>query len=255
MLKALIIDDEIASLRTLELLLGRFEQHVEIIGVAHSASEGIEKVTRFDPDIVFLDIEMPGGSGFDFLEGCPHRNFDVIFITAYNNYAIKAFKYSAIDFLLKPIEVDELHEALDKIIRRRYSNFDGRNKYYALFENIREIIPQKLVISTNEKYECLDIDNIVFVDAIPNGTQIKLANGNQLEANNPFVDLCPLLEERNFGLISQNCLLNLGMIRKISNKSTDNIELKNHQVITVKGEYLEKLNRQLENILKINRIG
>lgn len=250
MLKALIVDDEIASLRTLELLLGRFEQHVEIIGVAHSASEGIEKVTRFDPDIVFLDIEMPGGNGFDFLEGCPHRNFDVIFITAYNNYAIKAFKYSAIDFLLKPIEVDELHEALEEVIRRHYSNFDGRNKYYALFENIKEIIPQKLVVSTNDKYECLDVGNIVFVESVPNGTQIKLEKGDHVLANNPFVDIWTLLEDRNFGFINPNCLINLAMIRKITNKPENNIELKNHELITVKGEYLERLNHQLENISK-----
>ncbi len=248
MLKALIIDDEIASLRTLELLLGRFEQHVEIIGVAHSAHEGIEKVTMYDPDIVFLDIEMPGGNGFDFLEGCPHRNFDVIFITAYNNYAIKAFKYSAIDYLLKPIEVDELHSALEKVIRRRYSNFDGRNKYYALFENIKEIIPKKLVVTANDKYECLDIGNIVFVENLPNGTLIKLADGSQIEASNPFPCLCPLLEERNFGLINPNCLINLSMIRKISNRPTNNIELKNHRIITVDNEYLEKLNGQLKNI-------
>jgi len=250
MLKALIVDDEIASLRTLELLLGHFEQHIEIIGVAHSASEGIDKVTRFDPDIVFLDIEMPGGSGFDFLEGCPHRNFDVIFITAYNNYAIKAFKYSAIDFLLKPIEVDELHEALEKVIRRRYSNFDGRNKYFALFENIKEIIPKKLVVSTNDRYECLDVSEIVFVESVPNGTQIKLVNGNHVLANNPFGEICNLLEDRKFSLINPNCLINLGMIRKISNRPESNIELKNHEVITVKGEYLERLNQQLENISK-----
>lgn len=250
MLKALIVDDEIASLRTLELLIGRFEQHVEIIGVAHSAEEGVEKVVKFDPDIVFLDIEMPGGSGFDFLENCPHRNFDVIFITAYNNYAIKAFKYSAIDFLLKPIEVDELHNALEKVIRRRYSNFDGRNKYFALFENIKEIIPQKLVISTDKRHECLNIGDIVFVEQVPSGIVIKLSDGNKVEANNPFPDLCLLLEERNFCLINPKCLINLGMIRKISNKPVGSIELKNHQVISVEGEYLEKLNRQLDTISK-----
>ena len=139
---------------------------------------------------------------------------------------------------------------MEKVIRRRYSNFDGRNKYFALFENIKEIIPQKLVVSTNDKYECLDVGEIVFVESVPNGTQIKLVNGSHFLANNPFGDICTLLEERNFSFINPSCLINLGMIRKISNKPESNIELKNHELITVRGEYLERLNHQLENISK-----
>ncbi|MDI3526037.1 MAG: two-component system, LytTR family, response regulator [Tenuifilum sp.] len=250
MLKALIVDDEIASLRTLELLIGKYEQHVDIIGVAHSANEGIEKVKQFDPDIVFLDIEMPGGSGFDFLEGCPHRNFDVIFITAYNNYAIKAFKYSAIDYLLKPIEVDELHQALEKIIKQRYSQFDGRNKYYALFENIKEIIPKKLVVSTDDKYECIDVSAIQLVEQTNSDTVIKLADNSQLKVANSFAELSSLLEERHFAPISNSQMINLAMVRKITNKPTNNVQLRNKQEITVKPEYLGKLNEVLSKISK-----
>ena len=105
MLKALIVDDEIASVRTLELLLSQFAKDVEVVDVARSSSEALNKVDLIQPDIVFLDIEMPGGNGFDFLEHCSHRNFDVVFITAYEYYAIKSFKFSAIDYFQKQIEV------------------------------------------------------------------------------------------------------------------------------------------------------
>ncbi len=250
MLKALIIDDEIASLRTLELLIGRFEQHIDILGVAHSAREGIEMVTQLNPDIVLLDIEMPGGNGFEFLEGCPHRNFDVIFITAYNNYAIKAFKYSAIDYLLKPIEVDELHAALEKVVNRRYSSFDGRNKYYALFENIKNIIPQKLVVQAPDQYECLSISNILFVESVPAGTLVTFTDGSSLEVFNSFSELSKLLEERNFALVNQNQLLNLEMVRKITSGSKGIIELKNKMTLPINPKYLASLNRRIENILK-----
>ncbi len=250
MLKALIVDDEMASLRTLEILLGRYAQHIEIIGVAHSASEGVQAVSRYNPDIIFLDIEMPGGSGFDFLENCAHRNFDVIFITAYNNYAIKAFKYSAIDYLLKPIEVDELHDALEKVIRRRYSNFDGRNKYYALFENIKELIPRKLVVQTDERYECLDISSIVLVESRASGTRIKFTDGRELMASNPFTELSALLEERNFAFISPSQQVNLEMVRKLTSNPEFRIEFKNHLTMPVSAEYYTRISKHFEEISK-----
>lgn len=250
MLKALIVDDEIASLRTLEILLGQYAKHIEIIGVAHSASEGVQTVSMYNPDIIFLDIEMPGGSGFDFLESCAHRNFDVIFITAYNNYAIKAFKYSAIDYLLKPIEIEELHGALEKVIRRRYSNIDGRNKYYALFENIREIVPRKLVVQTDERYECLDISSIVLVESRANGSQIKFADGSEVVVNNPFTELSTLLEERSFAFISPSQQVNLEMVRKLTSSPECRIEFKNQLTIPVNPEYYKRISKHFEEISK-----
>jgi len=153
MLKALLVDDEIASVRSLEIILSQFCKQVEVVGVARSVDEALVLAAKLKPDLIFLDIEMPNGTGFDFIEKCNSCNFEIVFITAHDNYAVKAFKYSAIDYILKPIEIDELVKAVEKVVEIKKTSFDSRNKYNALFENLKEIIPQKLVVAVNDKYE------------------------------------------------------------------------------------------------------
>ena len=114
MIRAIIVDDEDASRITLKALLGRYVPDVQIIAEAVDVESGLATIKQFTPDLVFLDIQMPDGSGFRLLEMLPEIDFDVIFTTAFDQYAIKAIKFSALDYLLKPIVPDDLKKAVEK---------------------------------------------------------------------------------------------------------------------------------------------
>lgn len=253
MLKALIVDDEIASVRILELLLSQFAKDIEVVDVARSSKEAVSKVDLIKPDLVFLDIEMPGGNGFDFLEQCSHRNFEVVFITAYENYAIKAFKYSAIDYLLKPIEVEELQVALEKVSKRRYSNFDGRNKYFALFENLKDIFPSKLVVTVDNHSEYIDLRDILYFEATQNGTIVFRNNNGSLNINNQLDDLENILDGKNFFKINDNQLVNLEKIRHFASKKGNNLELSKGTILVVLPSRRNELTAQLEEFINQKR--
>ena len=247
MLKALIVDDEIASVRTLELLLSQFAKDVEVVDVARSASDALTKVDLIHPDIVFLDIEMPGGSGFDFLEQCNNRTFDVIFITAFEYYAVKAFKYSAIDYLLKPIEIEELESALTKVSNRRYSNFDGKNRYFALFENLKSILPSKLVVTIKNRSEYVDLKDIAYFQSNINGSKVVKLNGEFIDIDNKLSNLEEILDSKFFARINDKQLVNLKLVKKIGRNGK--LDMDKGLVLDVANEYLGYLVEQLEELV------
>ncbi len=247
MLKALIVDDEIASVRTLELLLSQFAKDVEVVDVARSASDALAKVELIHPDIVFLDIEMPGGSGFDFLEQCNNRTFDVIFITAFEYYAVKAFKYSAIDYLLKPIEIEELESALTKVSNRRYSNFDGKNRYFALFENLKSILPSKLVVTIKNRSEYVDLKDIAYFQSNINGSKVVKLNGEFIDIDNKISNLEEILDSKFFARINDKQLVNLKLVKKIGRNGK--LDMDKGLVLDVANEYLGYLVEQLEELV------
>lgn len=248
MLRALIVDDEIASIKSLEILLNKFCKQVEVIGKAQSINEALEIVIKFKPDIVFLDIEMPSGTGFDFLERCPEISFDVIFITAYNNYAVKAFKYSAIDYILKPIEIDELVSAVEKISNHKKKEINNSNKYNALFENLKELIPQKLVVISNGKYEYIDLRSVVFLEQKQNSIILHQENKQTLEVDEPIESIEEQLIERHFFRIQQNCMINIQKVCKILKQNGYCIELTNGILLPVTNSKRDELVQKLSDI-------
>ncbi|MEA3479428.1 MAG: response regulator, partial [Bacteroidota bacterium] len=122
MLRTIIVDDESDAVKFIESIIAEYCPNIEIVGTANSAREGVKLINEKEPDLVFLDVEMPHGSGFDLLSNFPQKNFDVIFITAFNHYAIKAIKFSAVDYILKPININEFVEAVKKVETARQKN-------------------------------------------------------------------------------------------------------------------------------------
>jgi two-component system LytT family response regulator len=153
MLKALIIDDEVDAINSIELILNEYCPNVQVVGRAGSVTKARREIIGKHPDFIILDIEMPRGSGFDLLEFIPERDFDVIFVTAYNNYAIKAFKYSAVDYILKPVDIDELIKAVNRVEKIRKAGTVTAPSYEALLENLKAAQPSKLAIHTGTGME------------------------------------------------------------------------------------------------------
>lgn len=224
MLTALIVDDEIASIRSLEILLSQFCKQVEVVGSARSVDEALAHTIKLKPDLVFLDIEMPSGTGFDFLEKCLCCNFEVVFITAHNNFAVQAFKYSAIDYILKPIEIDDLIHAVEKVAGIRQTNLDSRNKYNALFENLKEIIPQKIVVIVNGQFEYIDLRDVLYLKLDEKKVEVYLENLTVISIDDLFSSIEQQIIDRKFYRIHKDYMINALKVKRLLKADNNSIE-------------------------------
>ena len=164
-LKALIVDDEQDAVNFIHSLINEFCPMLNVVGTAFSSKEAISAINQTHPDIVFLDVEMPNGSGFDLLAHFPEKKFDVIFITAFDHYALKAIKFSAVDYLLKPININEFIQAVEKILNKRSSLHYQNLNFLALLENVKSSQPIKLAIPTSEGMEYISTPEIIRIEA------------------------------------------------------------------------------------------
>ncbi len=214
MIKAVIIDDEHSARETLSGMLAKFCPEVMIAGMADSAQEGINVIQNYQPQLVFLDVQMPFGSGFDLLEALPNINFEVIFTTAYNQYALKAIKFSALDYLLKPIDVKELKAAVEKV--QLQANDQTSNIKLANFiENVNnnDDTTRKIVLPTAKGFSVVAIKDIIRCESDRNYTWIHFRDGPSLLATRSLKDFEELLVEYQFFRVHQSHLINLDCVK------------------------------------------
>lgn len=215
----LVIDDEASVRRNLSYITQSYCDGFHVVGEAKSALNGLKQIKELKPGIVLLDIEMPDGSGFDMLDCLANREFEVIFVTAYNLYAIKAFKYSAIDYLLKPVDIDELNIALNQAKKRLEQSAAKFTDFNELFDSIRYEKPLKLAISNQHDTEFIDIDSIVRMEASGSYTKIFL-DGKQREmvASKPLINFESIIDEDFFIRIHNSHLVNMNYVQKYLKK-------------------------------------
>ena len=212
--KAVIIEDEERSRIVLQNLLETYCPEVEVVGSAESVAIGIKTVRDVQPDILFLDVQISGGTGFDVLEKIHDLSVAVIFTTAYDHYALKAFKFSAIDYLLKPIDIDELKAAVKKatsIGRQEEDHYKIQN----LLSNIKN--PNEdpvLLVSTSEAVEFVRIRDIVRCEAQGAYTQLFLRDAKPVMVSKVIKEFEFLLQEYGFYRVHQSHLINLKEVRK-----------------------------------------
>lgn len=216
MYKAVIIDDEQDAIEAIELILKENFSTIHVVGKAQSVQKAIETINITNPDIVFLDIEMPTGNGFDVLEGLNNRNFNLIFVTAYNQYAIKAFKYSAVDYILKPIDISELVCAIEKIEQRQPNEKKYDEKIDTLLQNIKKDKPDKIALSTSEGIEFVKICDIVQIQAEGSYSTLKLLDQSELVVSKNLGEFESLLEDHSFYRPHQSHLINLSHVKKVT---------------------------------------
>src|SRR6187455_2640631 len=164
MLKAIIVDDEPYCCETIATLLEE-SQDVEIVSVCHNAADALVAIRKYSPDIVFLDVEMPKMNGFEMLEQLPQVNFEIIFTTSYDQYALKAIRFSAIDYLLKPVDEEELRTAIQKVIQR--SQKPITQQLEILMQKIHQPSTPvgKIAMPTMEGFQMIKIDSIISCEA------------------------------------------------------------------------------------------
>lgn len=181
-LQAIIVDDEFNARNNLKIMLEDYCPEVHILGMASSAEEAREMIEDLQPQVVFLDIKMPSEDGFSLLQSLPERNFSVVFTTAHNEFALQALKESAVDYIEKPINIDELENAVAKLVRLHKSNELGAHQ-----ESIQQIIDKALVqhaadkisIPTKDGFAVVHSEEIIHLEACEGYTRIYLENGQK----------------------------------------------------------------------------
>lgn len=216
MLKAVIVDDELDAIESVKLLLNENFPDIEIVATAQSVCDAEVVISASNPDIVFLDIEMPDGNGFDVLERLANHDFSVIFITAYNQYAIKAFKYSAIDYILKPIDITDFVNAVDKARSTEGLTPRVEDKINVLLENINGNKPEKIALSTSESIEFVKISEIIQIEAEGSYSTLKFVDQTELVVSKNLGEFESLLEDHPFYRPHQSHLINLQHVKKVT---------------------------------------
>ncbi len=233
MISALIIDDEKRALNGLKLLIETHLREISPIYTALGSAQGLAKIHMHQPDLVFLDVEMPGMTGFEMLEALKDTRINVIFTTAYDHYAIRAIRFSAIDYLLKPIDVQELKAAVQRFISNPITKEELNPLISNLVTNLKSRHPQKprLAIATSGGLTFLDIGEIIRCEADNNYTIFYLEGGTKFVSSKTLKEYDELLSEYQFLRVHQTHLINPAYIKSYTQKGV--IEMKNMDRVAV----------------------
>lgn len=246
-LKAIIVDDEAGARETLAELIKDYPQEVEIVAKANTVNTGLEAILRNEPDVVFLDIRLSPGTGFDILEKLPKINFEIIFTTAYDRYALKAFKFSALDYLLKPISAEDLFLSLDKVIRRRERLAPGSQENIRVFkENLQtKDVFNKIALPTSDGLLVINTKDIIRCEGIKSYTSVFLTNKDQIVVSRKLKEFEEMLGGQGFIRIFQSHLINIDHIKRYIKGRGGEVEMSDNTFLPVsrdkKGELLDKL--------------
>lgn len=249
MLSAVIVEDEKRSRESLTGLLKLYCKNVNVVAEADGVRSGIEAIAMNNPDIVFLDIQMPDGSGFKLLESIKHINFSIIFTTAYDQFAIKAIKFSAIDYLLKPIFPDDLIEAVKKAEKNTISKKSQQN-VEVLLENFRkpEYEPPKIVLSTAEKIHVVKVKDIIRCESDNYYTRYFFIDGKKLLISKTLKENEELLCDYNFIRPHKSHLINVLYIKSYNKQDGGFINMTDGSVVPVSRRKKEKILEIISNL-------
>lgn len=213
MLKAIIIDDEPYCCETIATLL-EDNHEVAIAAVCHNGADAITAIQKHNPDLVFLDVEMPKMNGFEMLEQIPLVNFEIIFTTSYDQYALKAIRFSAIDYLLKPVDSEELQRAIQKMFHR--SQKPIAQQLEILLQKIHQPSTpiNKIAMPTMEGLQMIPVDSIINCESDSNYTILFLKNDKKIVASRTLKEIEELLEEHSFIRVHRCYLANLNEVEK-----------------------------------------
>lgn len=215
MIRSILIDDERNALEMMEWLLKTYCPQVEIVDMCTSAQQGIESINRHKPDVIFLDIEMPRMNGFDMLEQFDKLFFDVVFCTAYDQFAIKAFKYSALNYLLKPVDPEDLKATVARIEAKK--SVPSKEQFELLLQNINQsarTTPQRIALTTNDGMIFVPTTDIVYCEAESNYTSVVLASGKKVVVSKVLKDIDEALNGPDFCRVHSSFLINVNRIKK-----------------------------------------
>ena len=252
MITAIIIDDEQNSRDTLRMMLEAMCPDVKIAGEAKNITEGRKLISKQKPKIVFLDIQMPGGTGFDLLQSLDRMDFKVIFTTAYNEYAVQAFRYSALDYLLKPIHPEDLRQAVAKATEPQMGQLAEQLELLKSHlispvpkpENTSGATPKKIALPTMEGIHFVLLDDIVWCEALGGYTRFHIRNAAPIVISRLIKDYEDLFSPYNFIRVHNSSLVNVAHVVKY-------VRGEGGQVWMADGSEIEVSRRRKEQLLSV----
>jgi two-component system LytT family response regulator len=248
MIKALIIDDEKSSRDLLRGFVENYCKDIQIVDEADSAEQGIEQIKELQPQLIFLDIELPLGSGFDLLEACKDASFDIIFTTAHDKYALQAIKACALDYLLKPISATDLVKAVDKV-RQRNQSGTATQQIGVFVENINNLNKQlsNIVLPTLDGFIVVKVSDIIRCEAEKNYTNFVFTNGDKILVSRTLKEFEELLHDMDFIRVHQSHLINAAHVQRYIKGSGGYVKMSDDSIIEVSRRKKELL---IERFLK-----
>jgi two-component system LytT family response regulator len=235
MIKTILVEDEIRGLNALKKLLAEYCPELKIIAECTNAQMAREKIELLEPQLVFLDISLPGKNSFDMLAEMENINFEIIFITAYNDYTLQAFRYSAIDYLMKPINEDLLVEAVKKAVKRISLN-SVNNNINTLIHNLQKPYSQqdmKLCISSQKGFQVVELKNILYCEANNSYTNFHLQQKQMICSSKVIQEFEELLSDAGFVRIHKSYLVNLLHVKEYLRGEGGTVILSNGEQIEV----------------------
>lgn len=243
MIKALIIEDEVKAAQLLEIMINKNNSDVDIIDKCADLPSGVRSIKKNKPDLVFLDIEMPGYNGLQLLEffNEDEVNFEIIFTTAFNDYAIKAFQLSAIDYILKPIQIDKLNYAIEKFRKKQHKDLALFNKMQLLKSNISSE-NKRIAVPVVSGVEIIKLNDIIYLQANGSYCNIFLNDNSQLIVGKNlkyFEDL--IADDKLFFRNNRSFLVNVSYIKKVLKSNGGEIILQNNASLPINTDRYDEL--------------
>ncbi|MEM9894794.1 MAG: LytTR family DNA-binding domain-containing protein [Bacteroidota bacterium] len=249
-IRTLVIDDESAFIGNLESILQSRDSSLELVGDARSVEEGLQKIDELEPELVFLDIQMEDGTGFDLLDRCERKDFKVIFVTAYDQYAIEAFRFSAVDYLLKPVVSTDLWSSVDRAV----ANIEKSRvelQINVLMENIHSLSKEKkkLVLREADVLHVVRLEEILWCAADGSYTAFHLEGGTKIIVSQHLKEFEEILDKNGFFRAHRSYLVNVNKIRKFDKREGGIIYLDGGSALPVSVRKKEKLLQILSHLL------
>ena len=241
MLKAIIIDDEPDCVKLLALQLKMYCPQVQVVAGCTESETGYLKIKELLPDIVFMDIEMPVMNGFQLLEKIGSIQFSLVFVTAYDQFAVKAFRFCALDYLLKPIDGKDLKAAVEKAEQRHWPQPQQLNLLKEQLHGGTKNLPDKIALPYQNGVIFAEIKNVIYCESDNNYTRIYTVDGKKYLVAKTLGDIQEVLEERNFLRIHRQYLINLSHIKKYVRGDGNYVIMSNDQSIPVARNQKERL--------------
>lgn len=230
MIRAVIIDDEESARNVLKSILEEYCDNVEVIALAKDVPSGVIEINKGNPNLVFLDVEMPNYSGFELLDFFQEINFEIIFATAYSEYAIKAFDVSAVDYLLKPLQIDKVELAVLKAFKKIEEKKQVL-RFNALKSNLNSDLLEKIALPVSDGLEFINISDIICIQADGSYTDIFLLDGPKITISRRIKFFEEILcSNPNFYRTHRSYIINFQFIRKY-NKSDSSITMENSSTV------------------------
>jgi two-component system LytT family response regulator len=249
MIKTVIIDDEVKARETIKSMLNTYCPDVEVIVTASSVKEGIKVLEKSTPDLVFLDIKMGDGTGFDLLRQLKDIKFFLVFITAFEEFAIRAIKFSALDYILKPLDPDELVSAVDKA-RQAIEKENVSTRIEALFDNLDLLNAKskKIVLKTTSSVHIVNITDIVRCESEKNYTHFYTTDSEQITVSKTLKEYNEMLGDYSFYRVHQSHLVNLAHVKRYEKQEGGSLIMDDDSIVPVsfrKKEDLMKVFKRL----------